>query len=52
LLRHAADLAESAIAQAVSIPEGTVKVRLHRLRHRMARELTDQRLGPTARWPE
>jgi RNA polymerase sigma-70 factor (ECF subfamily) len=43
LLRYGADLTQPAVAQAVSIPEGTVKVRLHRLRLRMARELTDHR---------
>jgi RNA polymerase sigma-70 factor (ECF subfamily) len=43
LLRYAADLTQPAVAQAVSIPEGTVKVRLHRLRVRLARELTDHR---------
>jgi RNA polymerase sigma-70 factor, ECF subfamily len=43
LLRYGADLTQPATAKAVAIPEGTVKVRLHRLRMRMARELSDHR---------
>jgi RNA polymerase sigma-70 factor (ECF subfamily) len=35
-LRYEADLAHPAIAAALGMPEGTVKVRLHRIRKRLA----------------
>ena len=35
LLRYAADLTQPAAAAAIGVPEGTAKVRLHRLRLRM-----------------
>jgi RNA polymerase sigma-70 factor (ECF subfamily) len=38
-LRYAEDLTHSEIARRLSWPEGTVKVRLHRLRRRLATEL-------------
>lgn len=38
-LRYAEDLTQSEIARTLSWPEGTVKVRLHRLRRRLATEL-------------
>ena len=38
-LRYADDLTHSEIARRLSCPEGTVKVRLHRLRRRLATEL-------------
>ena len=34
-LRYEADLANPAIAQVLGLPEGTVKVRLHRIRNRL-----------------
>jgi RNA polymerase sigma-70 factor, ECF subfamily len=39
VLRYAEDLTQSEIARRLSWPEGTVKVRLHRLRRRLATEL-------------
>lgn len=39
-LRYEDDLTQVEIAKRLGWPEGTVKVRLHRLRHRLARELT------------
>jgi RNA polymerase sigma-70 factor (ECF subfamily) len=44
-MRYAADLTQSEIAAQLSIPEGTVKIRLHRARHR----LRDQ-LGEAESW--
>jgi RNA polymerase sigma-70 factor (ECF subfamily) len=38
-LRYAEDLTQTEIARRLSWPEGTVKVRLHRLRRRLATEL-------------
>jgi RNA polymerase sigma-70 factor (ECF subfamily) len=35
-LRYESDLAHPAIAAALGMPEGTVKVRLHRIRKRLA----------------
>jgi RNA polymerase sigma-70 factor (ECF subfamily) len=40
-LRYVADLTQEAVAETLEIPEGTVKVRLHRLRKRLAVELRD-----------
>ena len=34
-LRYGADLTQSAVAERAGIPEGTVKVRLHRLRNQL-----------------
>jgi RNA polymerase sigma-70 factor, ECF subfamily len=39
-LRYTDDLSQKAIAQALGIPEGTVKVRLHRARGRLRQALT------------
>jgi RNA polymerase sigma-70 factor (ECF subfamily) len=39
-LRYEDDLTHSEIARRVGLPEGTVKVRLHRLRARLRQELT------------
>jgi RNA polymerase sigma-70 factor, ECF subfamily len=39
-LRYEADLTQREIAEFLGLPEGTVKVRLHRLRRRLGRELT------------
>lgn len=38
-LRYQQDLTQEAVAERLSIPEGTVKVRLHRLRHRLRETL-------------
>jgi RNA polymerase sigma-70 factor (ECF subfamily) len=40
-LRYDEDLTESAISRRLSIPEGTVKVRLHRARHKLRREMAE-----------
>jgi RNA polymerase sigma-70 factor (ECF subfamily) len=37
-LRYGEDLTQSAIARRLGIPEGTVKVRLHRARDKLRRE--------------
>lgn len=38
-LRYNEDLTQAAIARRLGIPEGTVKVRLHRARHRLRRAM-------------
>jgi RNA polymerase sigma-70 factor (ECF subfamily) len=38
-LRYDEDLTQEAIARRLGIPDGTVKVRLHRVRHKLAREM-------------
>lgn len=38
-LRYTEDLTQEAIARRLGIPDGTVKVRLHRARHRLREEL-------------
>jgi RNA polymerase sigma-70 factor (ECF subfamily) len=38
-LRYEEDLTQAAIAGRLGLPEGTVKVRLHRVRHKLRREL-------------
>ena len=38
-LRYEEDLTQTAIASRLALPEGTVKVRLHRVRHKLRREL-------------
>jgi RNA polymerase sigma-70 factor, ECF subfamily len=40
-LRYTADLTQSAVAERVGIPEGTVKVRLHRLRNQLRTALME-----------
>jgi RNA polymerase sigma-70 factor (ECF subfamily) len=40
-LRYTEDLAQPRIGELLGIPEGTVKVRLHRIRQRLRPELTD-----------
>jgi RNA polymerase sigma-70 factor (ECF subfamily) len=42
-LRYEEDLTQEAIARRLGIPDGTVKVRLHRVRHRLRAEM-----GPPA----
>jgi RNA polymerase sigma-70 factor (ECF subfamily) len=41
-LRYKDDLAQPAIAKLLGVPEGTVKVRLHRLRQRLRRVITEE----------
>jgi RNA polymerase sigma-70 factor (ECF subfamily) len=41
-LRYEEDLTQSAIAERLAIPEGTVKVRLHRVRAKLYRALREQ----------
>jgi RNA polymerase sigma-70 factor, ECF subfamily len=41
-LRYKDDLAQPAIAKLLGMPEGTVKVRLHRLRQRLRRDYTEE----------
>jgi RNA polymerase sigma-70 factor, ECF subfamily len=38
-LRYSEDLTQAAIARRLGIPEGTVKVRLHRVRHKLRRAI-------------
>lgn len=38
-LRYEEDLTQEAIARRLGIPDGTVKVRLHRVRHRLREEM-------------
>lgn len=42
-LRYTGDLSQPEVARTLGIPEGTVKVRLHRLRGRLRRELEASR---------
>jgi RNA polymerase sigma-70 factor (ECF subfamily) len=42
-LRYARDLSQPEVARMLGIPEGTVKVRLHRLRGRLRKELETSR---------
>jgi RNA polymerase sigma-70 factor (ECF subfamily) len=41
-LRYKDDLAQPAIAALLGVPEGTVKVRLHRLRQRLRKVITEE----------
>jgi RNA polymerase sigma-70 factor (ECF subfamily) len=41
-LRYKDDLAQPAIAKLLGMPEGTVKVRLHRLRQRLRKVITEE----------
>jgi RNA polymerase sigma-70 factor (ECF subfamily) len=58
-LRYTEDLTQEAIARRLGIPDGTVKVRLHRLRHKLRREMgaakamppAPQRIAATRRTP-
>jgi RNA polymerase sigma-70 factor, ECF subfamily len=40
-LRYDEDLTQQAIARRLGLPDGTVKVRLHRLRHKLRRVMTE-----------
>jgi RNA polymerase sigma-70 factor (ECF subfamily) len=41
-LRYKDDLAQPAIAEVLGVPEGTVKVRLHRLRQRLRKVISEE----------
>jgi RNA polymerase sigma-70 factor (ECF subfamily) len=41
-LRYKDDLAQPAIAELLGVPEGTVKVRLHRLRQRLRKVISEE----------
>jgi RNA polymerase sigma-70 factor (ECF subfamily) len=43
LLRYGEDLTQQAIARRLGLPDGTVKVRLHRLRHQLRKALLEGR---------
>jgi len=45
-LRYTEDLTQQAIARRLRIPDGTVKVRLHRLRHKLRLALAEARQAP------
>ena len=47
-LRYSEDLTQEAIARRLGIPDGTVKVRLHRLRHKLRREMGAAKAMPPA----
>jgi RNA polymerase sigma-70 factor (ECF subfamily) len=47
-LRYDEDLTQQAIARRLGLPDGTVKVRLHRLRHKLRRAMTEGK-QPAAR---
>lgn len=40
-LRYSEDLTQQAIARRLGLPDGTVKVRLHRLRHKLRRAMLE-----------
>lgn len=44
-LRYGEDLTQQAIARRLHLPDGTVKVRLHRLRHKLRRAMGDSRFA-------
>jgi RNA polymerase sigma-70 factor (ECF subfamily) len=41
-MRYDSDLSQPAIARILGVPEGTVKVRLHRIRQRLKREIGEE----------
>jgi RNA polymerase sigma-70 factor (ECF subfamily) len=47
-LRYSEDLTQEAIARRLGLPDGTVKVRLHRLRHKLRREMGAAKAMPPA----
>jgi RNA polymerase sigma factor (sigma-70 family) len=47
-LRYTEDLTQEAIASRLGIPDGTVKVRLHRVRHKLRREMGAAKAMPPA----
>jgi RNA polymerase sigma-70 factor (ECF subfamily) len=44
-LRYEEELSNPEIARRLALPEGTVKVRLHRLRHRLREAIKDEEEG-------
>jgi RNA polymerase sigma factor (sigma-70 family) len=44
LLRYGEDLTQQAIARRLGLPDGTVKVRLHRLRHKLRKAMRESGL--------
>jgi RNA polymerase sigma-70 factor (ECF subfamily) len=44
-LRYGEDLTQQAIARRLGLPDGTVKVRLHRLRHKLRRAMGNSRFA-------
>ncbi len=47
-LRYDEDLTQIEVARRLGVPEGTVKVRLHRARHRLRRLLQEEGLGTSS----
>jgi RNA polymerase sigma-70 factor (ECF subfamily) len=47
-LRYDEDLTQEAIASRLGIPDGTVKVRLHRVRHKLRKEMAAAKAMPAA----
>lgn len=47
-LRYTEDLTQEAIARRLGIPDGTVKVRLHRVRHKLRQEMGAAKAMPPA----
>jgi RNA polymerase sigma-70 factor, ECF subfamily len=43
MLRYGEDLTQQAIARRLGLPDGTVKVRLHRLRHKLRKAIQESR---------
>ncbi len=43
MLRYGEDLTQQAIARRLGLPDGTVKVRLHRLRHKLRKAMQESR---------
>ena len=46
-LRYTEDLTQQAIARRLGLPDGTVKVRLHRLRHKLRRAMIEAKQIPS-----
>lgn len=44
MLRYGEDLTQQAIGRRLGLPDGTVKVRLHRLRHKLRKAMRESRL--------
>ncbi len=44
MLRYGEDLTQQAIARRLGLPDGTVKVRLHRLRHKLRKAIRESGL--------
>lgn len=48
MLRYGEDLTQQAIARRLGLPDGTVKVRLHRLRHKLRKAMRESDLGDSS----